>query len=237
VSLASIASILYPFGEAAPAPVAVGPGGILTPAGDPILTPAGAGVATEADPPAPEGGNILTPGGDRIVTPDGLGLASDSAELPTITFRRALRFKLGSIDGLAAIVGNRIYPGLLPRNYDLLRDGPSVTFSVEKERGRNVVGVGHVLSGSDGTTLARVQVSAWAAAYSAADEIGEVLFAALDGLVLANWYGIDILSCVREQQVDLPEAPTTGSVPVIYQIANEFQVRYRVAIPTHRTED
>lgn len=145
------------------------------------------------------------------------------------TFRQVLYARLLSLEGVTDIVGSHVYPGLLPRQHSLDRDGPALTFSVtvDKNMGRGITGLGHHLRGSDGTVSQRVQLSAWSYVFAEADAISRALFAALDGLRNVSWGEIEIVSSVREQEIDLPQAPTGESVRTIYQIASEFHVRNR----------
>ena len=77
------------------------------------------------------------------------------------TFRQTLLAKLSSIPELTSLVDTAIYPGAAPRTHDLGRDGPALTYAI------TTYPRGQVLSGSDGTGMPRVQLSAWS--YSQAD--------------------------------------------------------------------
>ena len=67
-------------------------------------------------------------------------------------FRQALYAHLIAIPELTAIVGPAIYPGALPESHGLLRDGPALIYRIRKYPR------GHVLSGSDGTATATVEI-------------------------------------------------------------------------------
>lgn len=148
------------------------------------------------------------------------------------TFRQALYSKLSSITEVTAIVGSAIYPGAIPITHDLDRDGPALTWTIVTNPR------GHVLVGSDGTSTARVQLSAWATGSTAValtDQITNALFNALDGIAESfNWGDgtVEILSCRQEDEVELPEPPKAGRDEWLRQIASDYIIKYRVPIPT-----
>lgn len=167
-------------------------------------------------------------GGSYLVV-GGLGSGATPTPTPTLTFREALRAQLEATTDLTAVVGNHIYPGILPKSYDLQRDGPALAYSVTADRnlGRNIASIGHHLRGPDGTTMVRVQLSAFSYSFADVDVIAEVLFAEFDGQFNVVWAGIPIVSSIREQEIDLPEPPTADRPRAIYQIASEFHIRFR----------
>lgn len=145
-----------------------------------------------------------------------------------MTFPEALIAKLNAISELTAIVGSSIFPGTLPETQDLGRDGPAVTYTITSYPR------GHVLTGSDGTATARIQISAWAYSEAVSDSIVLALWNAVDGLPVNPWGdgSVQILSVVQKNEVDLPEEPRAGMDQWIYQIACEYEVKHRVSIPT-----
>lgn len=158
-----------------------------------------------------------------------LNLGMGGGVLAATTFRQALQAQLLAIPALSALVGAHVYPGVLPRTHDLEKNGPAVTALVTADLhlGHHIAGIGHTLSGRDGTMMVRVQISGWSYRESDVDAIGEALFAALDPLINVQWGTVKIVTCVREQQVDLPEPATAANPRDIYRIVNEFHVRYR----------
>lgn len=148
---------------------------------------------------------------------------------PPQTFRQALTAKLQSISELTAIVGMAIYPGALPVTHLLDRDGPALTYTITG------FPRGHDLAGSDGTGTATVQLSAWADQIAESDAIALAIRNAIDGVFNDSSWGngtVVIMFCLHEDEEDLPEPPKEGSDMWIYQIANTYQVRHRVVLPT-----
>lgn len=147
--------------------------------------------------------------------------------------RQAVYAKLASIAAVNSIVGSAIYPHALPMTHELDRDGPALTYTVTT----NVPG--HVLTGSDGTSTARVQLSAWAQGTNGVAQVATItsaLFNALDGLTeVSNWGdgSTEVLSCLKTEEVDLPEPPKAGRDEWIRQVASTYEIKYRVPIPTH----
>ncbi len=161
------------------------------------------------------------------------GLAGQAASLDYLyfqTFRQALYARLGAIPKLTAIVGTSIYPGALPITHDFDRDGPALTYTVlTYPRGK-------VLSGSDGTATARVQLSAWSYSESTSDSIVRAVWNALDGVYNDSGWGngtIVIMSSIRTEEVDLPDEPISGSEEWIHQIPVEYSIKHRTRIPTN----
>jgi hypothetical protein len=148
--------------------------------------------------------------------------------LPTVQFfREALEARLLASSALEALVGDRIFYGVLPQRLDLGRDGPALTWLVV---GRPM---GHHLTGSDGTATARVQFSAWSYREKTADQITEVIRDMLDGTPQA-WGNdtVKIMGVYQEDEIDLPEQPRSGSDQWTYQIASDYSIKHRVSIPT-----
>lgn len=168
------------------------------------------------------GHDILLEDGQGAILLEGIGAAQ--------TFREALYAKLLSISGLNAIVNGAIYPGAIPETYQLDRDGPALTYTV------TALPRNHNLSGSDGTATARVQLSAWSLLESQSDAIALVIFNAIDGLYNDSTWGngtVTIMSCLQQDEVDLPEPFTAGTDQWIYQVASDYEIKHYVTIPTH----
>lgn len=143
------------------------------------------------------------------------------------TFRQALQAKIVSIAELAGIP---LYPGAIPETHDLGRDGPAMTWTVTTNP-RN-----HHLLGSDGTSTATVQLSCWSYDLSDTDPMTVEIFNAIDGIYNDSSWGdgsVTIVSCLQVEETDVPEQVETGTDIWIHQIANEYSIKYRVAIPTH----
>ena len=167
------------------------------------------------------------------------GLASGPAVVvpPGVQpFREALRAKLLSLTELTDIVGEHVYPVILPQTHNLDADGPAITYGVTKFPRGFVREFGHVLSGSSGAILARVQLSAWGYLFGVVDRIGLMFFEQLDGIHNVDDWGdgtIIIMSCLHGQELDQAHLPQGGG-RLVYQIASEFQVEYRAnPMPIH----
>lgn len=167
---------------------------------------------------------ILILGGlcEPLLVTGGLGGGSSPQ-----SFRVALMARLESIPELAAVVGSAIYPGQLPETHDLGTAGPALTYRIPSNPR------GHVLSGSDGTSTARVQLDAWAYDLSAVDTITTAIWNALDGIPDAWGNGTClILSCTHQDESDEHEPPRAGTDQWVYHITTAFQVKYRTGFPT-----
>jgi hypothetical protein len=172
---------------------------------------------------------LTTEAGEVITTEGGEAFGTEEVR---ITFRRALRDQLRTIDGLVELIGSSIYPNAIPQSHDLTK-GPALTYSVEKMPGSRGHVLAHTLSGSDGTVEARVTLSAWGLRYSDVDAISVVLFDALDGLINVTWSGVPIVTSFRGPEEDVSEPPTDGE-PRVFHIACDYFIRYRIAIPSHQ---
>ncbi len=142
-------------------------------------------------------------------------------------FEQALAAKLASIPSLTAIIGTSLYTQSLPQTHDLGAQGPAVSYAIPtKPRG-------HVLTGSDGTATARVQVDAWSYSYGTSKAIIEAVWNAIDGPPGTWGDGTClIMSVVQQDDIDASEKPEAGSDQWLYHLIQEYNVKYRVAIPT-----
>lgn len=159
-----------------------------------------------------------------------LGMGGSSGPATAQAFRQALTAKLGSIPELTGIVGEAIYPGVVPETHDFTRDGPALTWTIATNPR------GHVLSGSDGTSTARVQLGAYSYGVSDTDAITSAVFNALDGLCNDSSWGDGsavIMSCTQQEEVDLPEQVGIGTDLWLHRIQSDYQIKYRVSIPAH----
>ncbi len=142
-------------------------------------------------------------------------------------FEQALEAKLLSIPELAAFLGTSIYTQALPETHDLGHDGPALSYVVAtKPRG-------HVLTGSDGTATARVQLDYWSYSYGTAKQALEATWNALDGLPQTWGDGTcQIFGIVQQDDIDASEQPRAGTDQWLYHLIQEYSVKYRVAVPT-----
>ncbi len=144
-----------------------------------------------------------------------------------MTFRQTLLAKLTSLSALTAIVGERIYPGVLPGTLDLGRDGPALSIMIA------TYPRGHVLAGCDGTASARVILTAWSYRQSDADDATLAIWEAIDG-VPANPWGdgtIEIMSCTQQDENEEQDAPKAGTDQWSYRIMTEYLIKHRTIVP------
>ncbi len=171
----------------------------------------------------------LLESGSHALLEDGASvLLLEDASAAVQTFRQALYAKLAATAEVTALVGSAIYPGAVPETHDYGRDGPALTYTVI------TYPPGHVLTGSDGTATARVQLSAWSYQESQADAITLAVCNALDGVPVNPWGTgyIVIMSVVHKDEQDLPAEPRSGSDQWLYQVPSDYSIKHRCAIPS-----
>jgi Protein of unknown function (DUF3168) len=164
-----------------------------------------------------------------------LGMGASPSGTTAQLFEQALDASLNGISELTALVGTGIFTQALPQTWKLDADGPAITYSVPtKPRG-------HVLTGPDGTATARVQFDSWSLGIPGTQSAGiakkiiEAIRNGIDGAGLQSTWGngtVEIMSCIQQQDVDLDEEPQAGSDQWLYHVVSEYQIRYRVVIPT-----
>ncbi len=159
-----------------------------------------------------------------LFTPRYLGASGPAQQ----DFRQALYAKLGSLAGLTSIVGSAIYPNVASQVHDFVADGPALTYAVASRTS------GHALSGSDGTSLARVQFQALATSVATTAAIVEALRDEIDGVVLESWGNgtIEVMSCLQDGDDDDPYLAQTGTDTWIYLQNTEYSIHFRVPLPS-----
>lgn len=142
-------------------------------------------------------------------------------------FEEALLARLQAIPKLTALVGTGMFKTGLPQTHDLGKSGPALSYSIPTKP------YGHVLTGSDGTATARVQIDAWSYSESSVKHILEAIRNGIDGLPGVWGNGTcQIMSVVQQDDIDADEPPKAGSDQWLYHSLTEYSVKYRVAIPT-----
>lgn len=135
--------------------------------------------------------------------------------------REALVSLLSADPGVAALVGDRIFPERLPQGQAL----PAITYAVIDDRERVN------LSGPRGHTTTRVQVDALAATGKLATATDKAVRDALHGF--AGTVGTVVFtSCLRKSQNDAADADGDGTGGRLARVSADYTLRYRVAIPT-----
>ena len=200
-----------------------------------VMRPAGRGrrgtpwVGYGAMPPPVTGcGYALLESGSHILLESGKGDITFECPPRVIqSFRVALIAKLDSISDLTGIVGSAIYPTAIPETHDLADAGPALTYVIPTNPR------GHVLTGSDGTSAARVTLSAWGYSLADVDAITAAVWNALDGIPGAWGDGSCVIMSVSHQdETDDHIPPRAGTDQWIYRISSDYRVQYRTGLPT-----
>ncbi len=144
-------------------------------------------------------------------------------------FEQALVARLQATTALTAIVGGAIYKTFVPQTHLYDANGPACSYSVPTKP------MGHVLTGSDGTATARVQVDMRGYSEPAVKQGLEAIRQAIDGASFPQTWGdgsVIIMSSIQQDDTDADEAPEAGSDQVVYHSLTEYAIKYRVSIPT-----
>ncbi|SIO60144.1 Protein of unknown function [Singulisphaera sp. GP187] len=138
-------------------------------------------------------------------------------------FRAALATGLKSNAALTLIVGQRIFPQVLPQTAGL----PALVYVV-----RSNVPV-HNLSGAAGVTEARVEFRAYSTVNGDCDAILQVVRNQFEGIINGSLPGsIQILETVRKDEFDRWDPPVTQSDLGTYFEMHDYLFRYRESIPS-----
>lgn len=179
------------------------------------------------DGPAPAEGGVLLEDGSGLLLEDGSDVLLEGGAVVAQTFRQALVAKLGSIPELTAIVGSSIYPTAIPEDHDLGDDGPALVYTIVTNPR------GHVLTGADGTSAAKVRFEATSYQFSAADSITLALWNAIDGEPDSWGDGSCVITSVSHQdEQDLHTPPKAGTDQWTYRIVSDYLIRHRTGFPT-----
>jgi hypothetical protein len=151
-------------------------------------------------------------------------LAGNIAQAPRpLQLREAVYARLASSPTITALVGARIYIGALPQTINL-KIGPALTYMVISRP------YGHILTGSDGTSQARVQITAHAYQQATCDQIIQAVRDSFDGFV-GSIGGLVITASIFDSEIDIPSPPFAGTDQWSYAIAADFQLNHRVSLP------
>ena len=133
--------------------------------------------------------------------------------------RQAINYRLANSPAIVALVGPRIYFGALPQTANLL-NGPALTYHVVSRP------YGHNLSGVDGTSQARVQISAWSYQEAEARQLIDAVRDRFDGF--QGSIGLVVVTAsVIENEVDLRQPPKAGTDQWLYHVASDYRVNHR----------
>jgi hypothetical protein len=133
-----------------------------------------------------------------------------------VTLRQAVRAMLADAPGVSAIVGGRVYNATAARGVVY----PRITFTVPGQSGE------HLLSGPDGSAVARVRVSCWATDGETAERLSNAVKAALDGF--QGYVGsVYVENCGWAFEADQTEPAGDGASGTIHQTLVDFYIDHR----------
>lgn len=128
---------------------------------------------------------------------------------------QAIYERLTTYAGLAALVGARVYPVILPQSPAL----PAVTYT--KVTNEHVQSHG----GASGLAMPRFQVDSWATTYASAKAVAEQVRLALLGFRGAV-AGVLIGGVLAETETDVYEPETR-----IYRVSQDYRIAHEEAVP------
>jgi hypothetical protein len=136
-------------------------------------------------------------------------------------FEAALVARLKADTQLAAIVGTRIYPLVIPQKGAT----PALVYAIPNtDRARN-------LAGAAGVATARVLIDARASSYATVKALQEIL-RQYDGFAGTLAGNVVVLNTVMADQTDEFEWPAgTGTDQGTHHLTLEFRFKYRESIP------
>jgi hypothetical protein len=145
-------------------------------------------------------------------------------------FEQALVAKLRSLTALTSIIGSALFKTGIPQTeqWDFGVNGPALTYSVPTKP------YGHVLTGSDGTATARVQIDMWGYNEGEVKTAIEIIRQNIDGSGLGQTWGngsVIIMGCIQQDDTDADEPPKAGSDQWLYHSLTEYSIKYRLSLP------
>jgi hypothetical protein len=138
--------------------------------------------------------------------------------------RQAVYLRLMATAGVTDLVGDRIYFGALPQSINL-QDGPALTYQVISRP------YGHVLTGSDGTSQARVQITAHSYRAKISNRTIAAVNAAFDGY-RGPMGGVDVTASILAGRGDMPAPPMSSTDQWTYSVHADYQINHRVTLPS-----
>lgn len=157
-------------------------------------------------------------------SPGGFNAPPVSSGYVGTTLREAVRSRLLESPGVTDLVDDRVFFGAIPQSARL----PAVTYAVISRT------TGHNLRGADGVSASLVQVSVWSTKQADCAALAEAIRDRFDGFQ-GRFDEVEILSCLLQNEVDLPEPPRASSDSWTYQIAIDYRISHRVSIPSQPT--
>jgi hypothetical protein len=145
-------------------------------------------------------------------------------------FEQALVAELQSIPALTSILGTQaggspaIFKTGPPQTWQYSTNGTCLSYTIPTKP------KGQVLTGSDGTATARVQLDLWSFTQSDVKMAMQAIFNDINGPFQTWGNGTCVIvSSVHQADNDADEAPQTGSDQWLYHSFSEYQVMYRLS--------
>lgn len=122
---------------------------------------------------------------------------------------------------IAAVVGTRVYPMLVPQGAAY----PAITYQI--------VSNNHIRShgGSSQLAYVRVQINSWAATAAAADSLQELIRNRMDGYA-GTMGSVTVQSCFLDGERDAFEPSPGDEADRIYGYRQDFTIAYTESDPT-----
>jgi hypothetical protein len=142
---------------------------------------------------------------------------------PYQQIRQAVYARLMATSGVTELVGGRMFFGALPQSINLA-DGPALSYQVITRP------YGHTLKGSDGTSRARVQISAHSYSEAISNQIMVAVNDAFDGY--RGLMGeIDVTVSILKGRADIPAPPFASTDQWTFSVSADYLINHRVTFP------
>jgi hypothetical protein len=136
--------------------------------------------------------------------------------------RSDLRAYLLADDGIADLVGTRIYPVVLPQG----ASRPAITYA------RISGGHSHNIDRATGSAIPTFEIDCWGDTFDEVDELAEALRQAMQGFGPGTFGSTAVKACLLDDETDAYEWPEDGSDKGIYRITLRYRIRYTETVPT-----
>jgi hypothetical protein len=173
---------------------------------------------------------MLLESGNRLLLEDGasgllLEIPGGAPVVLVQALRQAVYARLAGSQAITTLVGSRIYFGALPQTSNIWA-APAITYAVISRP------YGHTLVGADGTSQARVQITAHAVSVALCDQISQAVRDSFDGFA-GSMSGVKVTACILDNEIDLPTPPVAGTDQWTHSIASDYQINHRVSLPAN----
>jgi hypothetical protein len=128
----------------------------------------------------------------------------------------SIQARLQGFPGLAALIGDKVFPGHVPEGKAL----PAVTFT--KTSGQR----GQIGDGPTGDAFPDFQISCWAKTYSVAKAVANQVRLALDGFE-GDMNGTAVYDCELFNEIDMYDPDTKSEGVALF-----FTIRHQEEVPT-----